>query len=101
MRIIPACLILASLFACTKPTPIVKIVRVEVPVAVPCPEPPHLARPVPLSDKLPTTATPDQKAKALVADLCAWFFYALEQEALLDAYRQAPPPKEPKSCPSK
>ena len=81
---------LVSILACKKPEPIVTVQRVEIPVAVPCPAPPALPRPVSAVATLPKDATPSMRAKALLADLASWVGYALEEEQILNGYRPAP-----------
>ena len=86
--LLPLCFLAAST-ACRKPEPIVTIQRVEVPVAVPCPAPPALPRPVSSVLSLPKDASPSQRAKAILVDLAAWVGYAMEEEQLLNGYRPA------------
>lgn len=86
---------LGGLVGCRKPEASVITQTVEVPVAVPCPEPPAVPRPTPICSTLPADATNQVKARALVLDLTAWIAYSLELEKILNGYRQPAKPKEP------
>ncbi|HBG06310.1 MAG: hypothetical protein A2075_12130 [Geobacteraceae bacterium GWC2_58_44] len=60
---------------------------VQVPLAVPCPEPPAIARPHLPAVDLNAYTPPDQVMKALVASLEILKGYAGELETLLNGYR--------------
>jgi hypothetical protein len=77
-----------AVMGCKAPKPQVVVQRVEVPVAVPCPAPPALTRPTSHVQALPPNASPDQQAKAIVADLASWIGYAVQEESILTGYRK-------------
>lgn len=84
-----AALLLCLLAACKAPE--TRIVTVQVPVAVPCPEPPLLLWPdLPLSHI--TASTPDgEVAKAYVASIQILKGRLAETLALLNGYRTSTP----------
>lgn len=79
----------AALVSCQKPE--TRIVTVQVPVAVPCPEPPLLLWPD-LPTAHVTASTPDgEVAKAYVASLQVLKGRLAEALTLLNGYRTATP----------
>lgn len=87
-----ALLLLCLLTACQKPE--TRVVTVQVPVAVPCPEPPILVWPdLPTSHV--TQATPDgEVAKAYVATIWTLKGRLAEALSLLNGYRIKTPKTE-------
>lgn len=82
-------LIAVTFLSCARePQVRVEVQKVEVPVAVPCPEPPAIPRPTPLAPGLPANASNQAKAQAVIRDLSTWIAYSLELEKTLDGYRQ-------------
>lgn len=84
----------AFLSCAREPQVRVEVQKVEVPVAVPCPEPASIPRPVPLAPTLPADASNQAKAQVVIRDLSAWIAYSLELEKTLDGYRQPAKPTE-------
>lgn len=60
---------------------------VEVPVAVPCPPPPPVARPTLPIDRLTGSSTSAEIVRAYVVTVQKLIDYARELEILLDGYR--------------
>lgn len=84
---LPAFTALALLAGCAS-TERVRTVRVEVPVAAPCPRPPPPPRPVLPLAALPADASDADVARATLASLHAVTGYAAQLEALIK--RSAP-----------
>lgn len=64
-------------------------VRAQIPVAVPCPPPPAVARPALPIAELTAESQPDAVMRAYAATVEALMGYAGELELLLDGYRPA------------
>ena len=65
-----------------------RTVEVQVPVAVECPAPPHLARPSLPIKGLSAQSDPADVARAYVTSIESLQGYSLELETVLDGYRR-------------
>lgn len=79
-----------ALAGCSGPREVVRYEPMEVlvPVAVPCPHPPPIERPVLPLARIDQASTPDQVMRAYVSSTYLLMGYAAQLEELLRAYRQ-------------